>query len=79
MSTIADRVMDVAAAILNVPRESLTAQSSPSDVESWDSMQHLQIILALEEAFGLKFAAHEIDKMQSIGAMTAALEGRQAS
>jgi acyl carrier protein len=79
MSAVLDQVMDVAAAVLNVPRGSLTAQSSPSDVEAWDSMQHLQIILALEEAFGTRFAAHEIDKMQSIGAMAAAVEQRQAS
>jgi acyl carrier protein len=79
MSGVVDRVMDVAAAILNVPRGTLTEQSSPSDIESWDSMQHLQIILALEEAFGMKFSAAEIDKMQSIGAMATALEQRQGS
>jgi acyl carrier protein len=75
--TTLDRVIAIAAAVLKVPPDTLNAQSSPDDVATWDSMQHLQIIMALEESFATKFAAHQIDQLQSVGALAAALEGRR--
>lgn len=75
--TTLERVIAIAAAVLKVPPAGLTAQSSPDDVATWDSMHHLQIILALEESFGTKFPAHQIDQLQTVGAMVAALEGQR--
>lgn len=72
------RVIAVIAAVLKVPESALTAQSSPDDVDSWDSMHHLQIIMALEEEFGAQFRAEEIDGLQTVGALTMALRERLA-
>jgi acyl carrier protein len=69
MNTI-DRVKAAVAAVLKVPADSLTASSSPDDVQSWDSMHHLQIVIALEEEFGVQFAADEIDGLQTVGALS---------
>ena len=74
MTPTLGRVISIAAAVLRVPEASLHAGSSPADVESWDSMHHLQIVMALEEAFAVQFAAHQIDQLQTIGALAAALE-----
>ena len=77
MTTLA-RVTAVVAAVLKVPEQSLTAQSSPDDIQAWDSMHHLQIILALEEEFGVHFDADEIDGLQTVGALCAWLDERRA-
>jgi acyl carrier protein len=74
--TTLDRVRSVVAAVLKVPEQNLTPQSSPDDIESWDSMHHLQIILALEEEFSVHFDADEIDGLQTVGALTMALGER---
>lgn len=74
--TTLDRVIAIAAAVLKVPPASLSPQSSPDDVATWDSMHHLQIILALEESFGTKFSAQQIDQLQTVGALVEALEGQ---
>jgi acyl carrier protein len=76
MSATLERVIPIVAAVLRVPPATLNAQSSPEDVPTWDSMQHLQIILALEEAFAMKFAAHEIDQLQTVRALCDAVERR---
>jgi acyl carrier protein len=76
MSATLDRVIPIVAAVLRVPPATLNAQSSPDDVAAWDSMHHLQIILALEESFAMKFAAHEIDQLQTVGALCDAVERR---
>lgn len=78
MSIDTARVIAVIAAVLKVPESELTATSSPDDVSSWDSMHHLQVILALEEEFGIQFAAEDIDGLQTVGALTAALHGRRS-
>lgn len=41
----------------------LTAQ----DVEGWDSMSHIQLIIATEDQFGIKFKASEISKLKNVG------------
>ena len=72
--TTADRVKSVVAAVLKVPEQSLTPQSSPDEIQAWDSMRHLQIILGLEEEFGVQFTADEIDGLQTINALCAWLD-----
>ena len=41
----------VLAAALEVPEEAIDEESSPDTIESWDSLAHLNLILALEEEF----------------------------
>jgi acyl carrier protein len=61
---------------LIILRESTTA----ADVDGWDSMMHINLIIAIEKRFGVKFAAAEISKTkahdQNIGTLTAMLESK---
>lgn len=45
----------------------LTAQLSARDVPGWDSFKHIEIIIAAEEAYGVKFSSREIDGLKNIG------------
>ena len=37
------------------------------DVENWDSFNHINLIIALEEAFDVRFTSEEIGKMTNVG------------
>jgi acyl carrier protein len=76
MSTARDRVLTVIAAVLKLPAATLNERSSPDDVAVWDSLQHLQIILALEEEFDVRFQPEEIDGLQTAGGLIAAVAER---
>jgi acyl carrier protein len=65
---ILERVRGIASDVLQVAPGSLSAESSPQTVENWDSVQHLNLVLALEEQFGVQFEPDEMDGMKSIGA-----------
>jgi acyl carrier protein len=65
-SPILDRVSAIAADVLQVPASSLSLQSSPETVESWDSVRHLDLVLALEQEFHLQFEPEEIDQMKNV-------------
>ena len=67
-SSVVAQVLDVAASVFGVSRNALTPQSAPDDVESWDSVHHLTLILALEQQFGVTLSLEGADD-------TATLEG----
>lgn len=75
MST-SERVRAIAANVLVIEPGLLTDDSSPEDFDAWDSVQHLSLVLALEEQFGVQFEPEEIDRMRTIGGIVRIIEGR---
>lgn len=74
---IFDRVREIAADILQIDSASVTPDSSPETIESWDSVQNLNLVLALEEAFGFEFAPEEMDQMKTAGKIADVIAARQ--
>ena len=48
---INDRIKSTMSSILEVPAEHLNEDSSKDNVEGWDSLKHMNLLLALEEEF----------------------------
>ena len=44
-----------------------TPELTANDVEGWDSVNHITLIVAIEEAFGIKFKSAELEKMKNVG------------
>lgn len=44
-----------------------TRQMTAAEVENWDSMGHIRLVLAVEEAFKIKFATPEISSFANVG------------
>jgi len=47
----------------------LTPETTADDVEGWDSLSHIQLIVAIEKRFKIKFTAREIMSWQNVGEM----------
>ncbi len=45
----------------------VTANTRAADVPGWDSANHLQVILATEMKFGIKFTTTEVESLRSVG------------
>ncbi len=46
------------------------------DVEGWDSLTHITLIMAIEESFGIQFNTREVMGFQNVGEMLACLKGK---
>lgn len=75
-ATILEQVRGIASDLFSIPLSRITPESSPENIESWDSTQHLNFVLALEEKFGLQMSPEEMEQMRSVGEAAKLVEGK---
>lgn len=71
-----DRVYAVVADVLGVPVDALNGESSPDTSSEWDSLSHLNLVVALEEAFGITFTDDDVAEMLSVSLIETILVDR---
>ncbi|SFO52991.1 acyl carrier protein [Prevotella sp. tf2-5] len=54
----------------------LTDETTADDVEEWDSLSHVQLVVALEKAFGIKFTSREILSWDNVGDLVDCIAGK---
>lgn len=64
---------EVVGSVLGLPPQSLSDDSSTENVQEWDSLRQLSILLALESAYGITITADQALEMNSISAIRALL------
>jgi acyl carrier protein len=57
---VEDRIKKIMSDILNIDMGLISAKSSPDNIENWDSLKHMNLIVALEEEFEVEFTDEEI-------------------
>jgi acyl carrier protein len=75
---VVERVIELAADIFGTSSDDLTARSTPADVESWDSVAQLNLIVAVEDEFSIQFTTDDIERAGSIGAIAELVAERSA-
>jgi len=70
-------VFKILSQIMNVPIDQLNDNSSPDTVANWDSLKHMNLILALEEKFAVAFSEEEIIDMLSVKSIVDVLSKKQ--
>jgi acyl carrier protein len=70
------KLNELVARVLREPVENLTDESSPDSVKGWDSFNHIQLMVALEETYRVRFTTVEMDGMKSLGRLKDALSKR---
>ena len=63
MSELKSQIMSVMSIVLEVPVEDLNEDSSSDTVGNWDSLRHLNLILALEDEFEITIPNEEVGNM----------------
>jgi acyl carrier protein len=55
----------------------LTEATTGDDVEEWDSLSHVRLMVSVERAFGLRFTTAEISDFETLGDIVTAIAAKQ--
>lgn len=64
---------------LRIPEQRYRPNLQLGDLDEWDSVAHLELIAAIEQAFGVQLSADEIVELTSLDRIRARLSGRQGT
>ena len=54
----------------------VTPELSAKDVDGWDSLAHIRLLLTVEKRFHIKFSTSEIGKLENVGDLVALIQAR---
>ncbi len=54
----------------------VTAETTAKDIEDWDSLEHINLVLAIENRFHMKFRMNEVTSMKNVGEMVEIIKER---
>ena len=69
-----DRVKRVMGSVLGVPADAIVESSSPDTIATWDSLRHMNLVMALEQEFGIRLSEDQIVELLSCEIIVATVE-----
>ena len=76
---VLDRVRQIAADAFNEPLDKITSASSPDTIEGWDSLTHVNFVMAIEQSFECEIEPDEVEQLRvSVGDAVAVLSTKRA-
>ncbi len=73
MSTL-DKIQPIFKDIFDDEDLVVTEETVAADVEDWDSFVQMQIVMAIEEMFGIKFSTDEVTEFKNVGDVVKAID-----
>jgi acyl carrier protein len=74
MREIDMKLEELFARILREPITVFSDAASPSTVRSWDSLRHIELLMAAEAAYGIRFETSEVTTIRTLGCMRGMLK-----
>ncbi len=77
MSDTLDRLNGVFQQVFDDDELEITPETTAKDVEGWDSLMHVTLLINVEKAFGVKFSSSEVASLKSVGDLAGLIEAKQ--
>jgi acyl carrier protein len=79
MNNILTELQPIFRDVLDDPSLQITRESSAQTVSGWDSLAHINLIFAIQQEFGIKFALGELAELKNVGEMIDLMERKLAA
>ena len=66
MNKIKKKIILSMAAVFDMNEEDIPDNATPGQIEKWDSLKHMNLIVALEEEFSIRFRDEQLEELISI-------------
>jgi acyl carrier protein len=76
MQQVDAKVENLLSEVLQVPASAITDDLTMKNVDAWDSLKHMELIVALEQSFDIQLSFDEIVAMQSVSEIKRVLRER---
>ncbi len=73
---ILSKVQNIFRDVLDEENILLTSQTTANDIEEWDSLTHIQLVVAIEKSFKIKFTSKEILSWKNVGEMVETIHAK---
>jgi acyl carrier protein len=71
---VKSRLTDIFREVFNEPTLVLNDNLTAEDVEAWDSLSHINMIVSVEKAFGVKFTTRDVRSLKKVGDLVALIK-----
>lgn len=71
------KVIDVISNVFNIEKSKINQKMDSNNMDGWDSLKHMNLIIALEEEFNINFQDFEIIQINSFKKIIEVITGRQ--
>ncbi len=62
--------------VLDLEELELTEDTTADDIDEWDSLSHIQLIVAIEKGFNIKLTAREVKELADVGEMVSCIQSK---
>ena len=76
-----DQIRNIMSAVFDVDLDptSVGAETTANDIEEWDSLSHIRLMVAIERKFRVKFTNAEIESLKRVGDLVSLIEAKTAA
>lgn len=71
MELIQEKLSEVFCDVFEDDELVITPEMTADEVEDWDSLMHVNLMVAVEKRFGIRFSSSEIARLQNVGQLIA--------
>lgn len=76
--SIFQTLSSIFADVLDLDEVELTEETTAEDIDEWDSLSHIRLVVSIEQNYGIKFTTAEIEALNSVGHLVDRIQAKTA-